>query len=105
MNNDFRLKIGTLNHIKIRRLIGRHGADAFIGLIRIWEYAASIESEDGNLHGLSSADISMIALIDDDEFGNNLAHLGLLDREEFGFKIHNWRRHYPWCCESKKRKL
>ena len=103
MNNDFRIKIGVLSHIKIRRLIGRHGIESYVGLQRLWEYAASTESSDGILLGLNSADVSLIAEINDEKFGDNLADLGLLDQVENGYAIHNWRRHNPWCSESKTR--
>ena len=103
MNNDLRINLDVFEHIKIERLIGTHGAESFIGLMKIWRYAANIESVDGLLAGFTSSDIAVIAKIKDSEFGDNLVKLGLLEKVDEGYKIHNWRRHNPWCCESRSR--
>ena len=103
MNNDFRIKVGTLNNIKIRRLIGQYGSESFVGLVRLWDYAASTETPDGLLLGLTSSDIALIAEVKGDTFGDTLESLGLLDSVEGGYAIHNWTKHNSWCCESKNR--
>jgi len=103
MNNDFRITVGFTNHLKIKRLIGRHGCESLVGLIRLWEYAAQTESMDGTFDDMTSADISMIAEINDDAFGDNLVALNLLEFAVAGYRIHNWAKHNPWAAGSSKR--
>jgi hypothetical protein len=103
MNNDFRMIVGITNHLKIKRLIGRHGHESLVGLIRLWEYAAQNESIDGVFEGMTSADIGMISGINDDLFGDNLVALNLLEFTVQGYKIHNWEKHNPWAAGASKR--
>lgn len=103
VNNDFRVTTTVFSHFKIKRLIGRYGTEAFVGLLKLWAYAASTESQDGSFEGFTSADLAIIADVNDDQFGDNLVSLGLLDADACGYKIHNWRRHNPYCCESRER--
>jgi hypothetical protein len=103
MNQDFRITVGVTNHLKIKRLIGRYGSESFVGLVRLWEYAAQTESKDGSFDNLTSADISMIAGVNDDAFGDNLVDLNLLEFTDKGYRIHNWIKHNPWAAGASKR--
>ncbi len=103
MNTDFRLTIGFSSHPKIRRLKRRHGSDAVVSLIQLWEFTAQHRSE-GVLTGMTEEDIlDATGWHGDCELINSLVEFRLLDKGPEWYEIHNWRKNNPWAAEATRR--
>lgn len=107
--DDFRVKIGFLDHPKTVKLRRRLGSTAVECFLRLWEYC-SIPGNDrtnGDLRGLSNEDIAIAAKWDgdegDDAFVNALAEIGFLDKNGDGWTIHQWEEHNPYAAAHESR--
>jgi hypothetical protein len=104
MSRDFRIEIGFTGHHKTKKLIRRCGADGFLCLLKLWEYAA-INYPEGALRGMDDNDIEDAVQWTGEPGAFTLAliQIGFLD-ETNPRKLHDWITHQPWVVGADKRK-
>jgi len=98
--DDYRVRVGFLDHpktLRAKRLLGQQAIEI---ALRLWEFAcANPPRRDGNLHGLDAGDIAGICRYDGDpvEFADLLSEkIGWLDATDGGYQIHDWRDANPY---------
>lgn len=103
MNTDLRLKIGFLDHHKIKKLQRRCGDGAVLSLIRLWCYAAANKSS-GELSGMDAEDIEIAACWSHTERMLDVCgSLKLVEEIDGVFIIHDWEEHNPWAANAEAR--
>jgi len=105
MNTDIRLSVDFTTHHKTRKLRRKLGADAVLGLIDIFSYAAKVRP-DGVLHGLDADDLEDIACWNGGagELVAMFCEIGFLECDSDGiYTIHDWEEHNPWAAGAKER--
>lgn len=100
---DIRLATGFLDNIKVVKLRRRHGADAVLGLLRLWFYAAE-HKPDGVFSHMTEEDIEIICGEHAFSMLGALLDLRFLDATENGYIIHDWDEMQPWITTSPARK-
>jgi len=97
--DDFRVKIGFLDHPKTKRLRRRLGDRAVEHVMRLWEFAtANASRREGDLTGMDNEAIADVCSFDGDPdvFVTTLTECGFLDGEPLSRKIHDWRDENPY---------
>ena len=101
---DFRLHVGCVDHLKVRRLCGQFGDGAFLWLVRLWSYAAENRAH-GRLTGIDDADIAAVCMTtaEPGTWVEALLRFRLLDRVGDEVVIHDWAEHQPWIVGAPER--
>jgi hypothetical protein len=103
---DYRLKVGFVDHPKVKKLVRLLGDGALRNTLRLFEHAA-LNHPDGNLAGLTSEDIEMVARWSRRRPGKlveGLLKVGLLDENGSGsFQLHDWCEHQPFLASFAER--
>lgn len=101
MNKDIRVALGFFDHRKTKKLVKKYGLEAAWGLLRLWAFAAELRP-DGNLTGLSNADIALIMRMYDKADATELVDYMKSDdcrwldaTERFGVSLHGWKEYQP----------
>ena len=97
--DDFRIRVGFLDHPKTRRLKRRIGLDAVEVLIRLFEFVTkSPERRDGNLRGLDNEAIADALHYerDADELVKALRECGWIEGRKRAYRIHDWAEINPY---------
>jgi hypothetical protein len=91
MNRDIRVSTTWDEHPKFRKLEKRLGAEAVLGVFRLWAYAGRV-AFDGVFRDMDSYDIAHIAKWrgDPNKFVSTLLDLRLMDRNSGDVAIHDW---------------
>jgi hypothetical protein len=91
--DDLRLALGWVDHIKTTRLVLALGADAALGLLRLWSYAATNHPQ-GVL--ASPEDVEAVARWTGKpgELLSALKRLRWLEKD--GVTLHDWPSEQPW---------
>lgn len=105
MNSDIRILVSFKGHRKrhhLERLLGSIGATRY--LVDLWLTAAQ-QRPDGNLKGWDAKDIAIAAGYSGkpQKFVDSLLKSGFLDKDEEGYRLHDWGEHQPWCCGAPRR--
>lgn len=111
--NDYRLRIGFVDHPKVEKLVRLLGDGALRNLLRLFEYAA-LNRPDGNLVGLTSEDLEMVARWSTRRPGKlveALLKVGFLDgndsrtdeNQSRSFQLHDWCEHQPFLASYSER--
>jgi len=103
MNTDIRLRFGFLDHPKTVKLKRRHGADAVLCLIRVWQYVAQ-NKPTGDLSGMDAEDIDIACGAHTFSMHEAMLEVGFLDRVEGGFSVHDWHEEQAWASKAPERK-
>ena len=105
-NIDYRLKVGFVDHPKVEKLVRLLSDGALRNLLRLFEYAA-LNRPDGDLTGLTSEDLEMVARWSTRRSGKlveALLRVGFLDEKGSGsFRLHDWCEHQPFLATSAQR--
>jgi hypothetical protein len=97
IRDDVRLATSLRHHRKLKRLRRRAGAEACWALVCLWMYAG-IERWDGELAGLSDADLEEEADWEGAPGALVLAlvEVGFLEGEAGSRRLHDWAEHQPF---------
>ena len=101
---DMRLDVDFIHHPKIRKLIRRTGLEGFYSLIALYSLAAKIYTK-GLLKDCNPQDIEDMCDWNGDAniFVNILLELKLLDQNEEGYSIHDWKEHQGFVFHTEER--
>lgn len=101
---DFRIEIGFFSHLKTRRLERKLGAAGVLGLLRVWEYAAT-NAPDGMLRGCDDEELAILANWDGEPAAlvSGLMAAGFVFRAADGFELHDWAEHQQWVVGAPER--
>jgi hypothetical protein len=86
------LDLRYFDHIKTVRLVGLLGKGAAELPLRLWCYCGTHHAKDGNLAGYSAQEIESIVgwWGTPGAFVDAMVNVGLLDKTEKGYKVHDW---------------
>lgn len=105
MNSDIRISVNLVTNHKIKRLMMKHGPEAFYSLICLWTYAAQ-RSYNGRLTNMDDVDISLASNWKGENYGEfieTLVELRLLDKVGEEYAIHDWLENNPYAAGAGKR--
>lgn len=104
VNTDYRIKVGFVNHWKVRALTQAAGDGAVLCLLRLWDYAAQHKPK-GVLTGMSPREIELTAQWAGpaDVLFNALVEAKLIDRRGKSWQFHEWEEHQPYIFNSDER--
>ena len=106
MAEDFRLKVGYIDHRKTKKLRLRCGSEGVDCHIRLISETAQ-NNTDGVLYGMDREDVEVTAGWTGAPgiFTQALIDIKFLDILEDGnFKMHDWEENQPWVCHEEQRK-
>jgi len=97
MADDFRVKVGFLNHPKTLKLKRRLGGDGVLAFLQLWEFCTTART-DGALVGLDDEDIELAARWGGKPgaFVEALVAVRYLDGEEGTRQVHEWSEHQAY---------
>lgn len=95
--DDFRVKVGFVDHPKVGRLRRRLGPIAVEAVIRLWDFCTKAR-RDGSLHGMDADDIADVCRWEGEprELVDALEYAHLLDPCDGGWCVHDWAEEQPW---------
>ena len=106
MSDDIRLSLSFRECRKKKKLHRKLGADGVLGLIELWIGVAASKPS-GVLSGWDADDIALEGNYsgDADVFVSTLVSIGLLDKEDGVYSVHNWGKNQPWVIGSESRSI
>jgi len=102
--NDMRLSLDFVDHPKVRKLIRKAGYEAFFSLIKLFSMAGKIYQK-GILKNLEAGDIEDLCEWHGEggKLIESMVDVGLLEKTEKWYEIHDWNQHQPWIYYSEVR--
>lgn len=101
---DFRVRVGFVDHPKISRLRRRVGGTAVEMVLRLWDFCTKAR-RDGSLHGMDAEDIADVCRWEGDPnvLLEALQDSGLIDPCDDGWCVHDWAEEQPWVAGFEQR--
>lgn len=103
---DVRIRTSFYGNMNTKRLIKRCGAEAVIGLQKLWIHAAEHFPSDGVFLGYTQAEVEEVMELPNGEVLLQLVKLGFVNKTEHGwFEISDWETEQPWAAGAEERGL
>jgi hypothetical protein len=102
MAQDMRISVDFLDHPKVVKLERRLGFDGVKSLLRLWGWCAASRPT-GEVGDAEDLEIAARWFGKAGDLAECLLTLGLIEKTEGGFAIHQWAEHNPWVAERESR--